>query len=137
MQSPFHHLLLLFFLPLIPALSPTRTTILTHQLKTRAISECPTDHWRPLTPYRSTAFPEPWWFLPESDEANQDHWEVTHPTLPVEVRIPDPLLPTKNETVRALYRKALLLFAYDEKKSVCISPLAFFSSSEVEVENLW
>lgn len=62
---------------------------------------------------------------------------MTHPTLPVEVRIPDPLLPTKNETVRALYRKALLLFAYDEKKSVCISPLAFFSSSEVEVENLW
>jgi hypothetical protein len=79
---------------------------------------CPEDHWRPLTPYKSTGFPEPWWFLPDADDANKDHYDATHPSLPSDIILPKPLLPSENATVKKLYAAAIETYDEDLKKPV-------------------
>jgi hypothetical protein len=92
-------------------------------MPTRSIVLCPEDHWRPLSPYKSVAFPEPWWFLPDADEANKDHYDVTHPSLPPNIILPNPLMPTNNATVEALYTLAIKAYEEDVIKQVRPSTL--------------
>ena len=91
--------------------------ILTH-MPTQSIAQCPQVHWRPLTPYKSILFPEPWWFLPDADQANKDHYDVTHPSLPSNIILPSPLLPTNNETIKELYTIAVKTYEEDMIKQV-------------------
>lgn len=87
-------------------------------LPSRSIAQCPKDHWRPLAPYTSTAFPNPWWFLPDADQANKDHYDATHPSLPPGIIVPHPLLPSDNITIKELYALAIESYDDDMRKSV-------------------
>lgn len=87
-------------------------------MPTGSIARCPQVQWRPLSPYKSILFPEPWWFLPDADEANKDHYDVTHPTLPPNIILPDPLLPTENKTINGLYTIAVKVYKADLIKQV-------------------
>lgn len=92
--------------------------IIRTDLPTGSIARCPQVQWRPLSPYKSILLPEPWWFLPDADEANKDHYDVTHPTLPPNIILPDPLLPTENKTIDGLYTNAIKIYKADNIKQV-------------------
>jgi hypothetical protein len=87
-------------------------------MPTRSIARCPQVHWRPLAPYKSLLFPEPWWYLPDADEANKDHYDATHPSLPPNIIPPNPLLPTNNDTIKELYTIAVKIYEEDVQKQV-------------------
>lgn len=92
-------------------------------MPTRSIALCPEVEWRPLAPYKSTVFPDAWWFLPDADEANKDHYDATHPSLPSNIILPNPLLPTDNATLDAFYSLAVQAYEEDEIKQVRTIPL--------------
>lgn len=87
-------------------------------MPSRSIALCPQDQWRPLSPYKSTAFPNPWWFLPDADQANKDNYDATHPSLPPGIVLPVPLLPTDNVTIQNLYDLATETYEADLVKQV-------------------
>lgn len=87
-------------------------------MPTRSIIQCPVDKWRPLSPHKSIAFPWAWWFLPDTDEANEDNYVATHPSLPAGIFLAEPLLPTNNATLKKLYSLAIEAYNADLIKQV-------------------
>jgi hypothetical protein len=109
-------------------------------MPTRSIIQCPVDKWRPLSPYKSIALPWPWWFLPETDEANEDNYVATHPSLPPGIVLPKPLLPTNNATLEKLY--SLAIEAYDADvikqvgpRSLSLYPISINFTNKSDKEN--
>jgi hypothetical protein len=86
----------------------------TNIVEVHSLSNCSKDTWLPVIAGDS-------WFTPETDAANQDHYEVTHPALPDDIILPDPLLPTDNATIKAVYALAIEHHDHAAKKTVGIS----------------
>jgi hypothetical protein len=83
----------------------------TNIVEAHSLSNCSKDTWLPVIAGDS-------WFTPETDAANQDHYEVTHPALPDGIILPDPLLPTDNATIKAVYALAIEHHDHAAKKTV-------------------